>query len=189
MFFFSIMPLRQTPYLFFILVMECIHGIMQSCAERENITTTMRGAFHSAFSAPAVARAEGIQSSVSHIDSASIINRTLTVNQLATVMNNSFNRSFLLQVVNRSARKTSINFETFYQDRSADESESGNFLQNSVIVGFVKNDRVLCLVLDLSLRPFLLLCFTTPARCWRCRFCFGLQAFRQFVFYQNVIQH
>ena len=54
--------------------------------------------------------------------------------------------------------KTAIDFEPLDEDALADETEGGDFLEDTVVCRLVKNDGVLGLVLHLSLGPLLLLC-------------------------------
>ena len=80
----------------------------------------------------------------------------------------------LLQVTNGNAGQRAVNFETLDEDALADEFEGGNFLQDTVVDGLVEGDGVDGLILDLSLRPLLLLCGFATARCRGGCFCFGL---------------
>lgn len=81
---------------------------------------------------------------------------------LRGTVNDPFDQPFFFQFTDSNTSETSIDFESFNEDRNANKPEGGNFLVNSVIRGLINSDGVLGLVLDLSLRPFLLLCFTTP---------------------------
>jgi hypothetical protein len=74
------------------------------------------------------------------------------------MMYNPLDESFFLKVTDSDTSQATTNFETFNENTLTDEFESGNFFKNTVVGGLVKGDRVLRLVLDLSLRPFLLLC-------------------------------
>ena len=67
------------------------------------------------------------------------------------------NMTFPLQMLNRYTSKAAVDFETFDEDGLADEAEGGDFLHDTVEHGLVDMDRVVRLVLDLSLRPLLLL--------------------------------
>ena len=84
--------------------------------------------------------------------------KKLTIDELRRVMHNPLNGSFLLKMANSLAGQTTANFETFDKNTLTDEFESGDFFEDTVVGGLVKRDRVLGLVLDLSLRPLLLLC-------------------------------
>ena len=81
--------------------------------------------------------------------------------------------SFLLKVTDSDTGQAPTNFETFNENTLADEFESGDFFEDTVVGNLVKRDRVLGLVLDLSLRPLLLLCRFSSRR-WGC-FCFSLE--------------
>jgi hypothetical protein len=68
------------------------------------------------------------------------------------------NLTFLLQVPNSKSCKTAVDFQPLNEDTLGDETESGDFLHDTVVSGLVNVDNVLGLVLDLSFRPLLLLC-------------------------------
>jgi hypothetical protein len=74
------------------------------------------------------------------------------------VVDNALYRAFLLKVPDCNPRKTAIDLEPLDEDTLGDESEGWHFLENTIICGFIKGDGVLRLVLDLPLRPLLLLC-------------------------------
>lgn len=59
--------------------------------------------------------------------------------------------------------KAAIDFKTFNENALTDEFEGRNLLHDPVKQGLVKVNSVLCLVLDFSLRPLLLLCGFTSA--------------------------
>lgn len=63
----------------------------------------------------------------------------------------------LLQMPDCDAGKRATDLQPLDEDRLADETESGDLLHNTVVGGLVNHDGVLGLVLDLSLRPLLLL--------------------------------
>jgi len=73
-------------------------------------------------------------------------------------MHDPLDLSFLLKVFDSDTGQATTDFETFNEDTLADEFESGDFFEDTIVGGFVKGDRVLGLVLDLSLRPLLFLC-------------------------------
>lgn len=76
-------------------------------------------------------------------------------------------------MTNSETGQATIYFETFSENALADEFEGGDFFEDTIVGGLVKRDRVYGLVLDLSLRPLLLLCrFST---CSGGYFCFGLE--------------
>ena len=74
------------------------------------------------------------------------------------MVHNPFDLLLLLQVANGNTSQRAIDFETLDEDALADEFEGGNFLQDTVVDGLVEGDGVDGLILDLSLRPLLLLC-------------------------------
>jgi hypothetical protein len=82
-------------------------------------------------------------------------------------------KSFFLKVTDSDTGQATTNFETFNENTLADEFESRNFFEDTVVGDLVKGDRVLGLVLDLSLRPLLLLCRFSTRR-WG-GFCFSLE--------------
>jgi hypothetical protein len=86
-----------------------------------------------------------------------------TVNQLAAVVYNPLDVSLFLQMTDSNTGKTAIDFEPFNENALANETEGRNFLEDSVVCRFVKDNSVLRLVLHLPLRPLLLLCGFTPA--------------------------
>lgn len=81
-----------------------------------------------------------------------------TVNQLAGVVNDPLDLSFLLQMSNSNPCQTPIDLESLDEDALADKFEGGNLLYDTVVCGLVKGDGVLRLILDFSLGPLLLLC-------------------------------
>lgn len=87
----------------------------------------------------------------------------LTIDQLVAMMNNALDLALLLQMPDSYSRQTAVDLEPLDEDTLADESEGRDLLHDAVVGGLVKNDSMLCLVLDLALRPFLLLCGLTAA--------------------------
>lgn len=73
-------------------------------------------------------------------------------------MHNALDLTLLLQVPDCDTSQRAVDLETFDEDALADELEGGDFLQDTVVGGFVKGDGVLGLILDFSLGPLLLLC-------------------------------
>ena len=65
--------------------------------------------------------------------------------------------ALLRKMADRNTGERAVDFETLDEDGLGDEAEGGDFLENTVVRRFVKSDGVLRLVLDLSLRPLLLL--------------------------------
>lgn len=86
-----------------------------------------------------------------------------TVDQLVAVVHDSLDLTLLLQVPDSYPRQAPIDFETLDEDALADEAESWDFLQDTVIGRLVEDDSVLGLVLDLALGPLLLLCSLAAA--------------------------
>lgn len=76
---------------------------------------------------------------------------------MAVVVNDSLDLAFSLQVSDGHTSERSVDLHSVNKSRLRDHLESGHFLENSIISGLVQDDHVDCLVLDLSLRPFLLL--------------------------------
>jgi hypothetical protein len=74
------------------------------------------------------------------------------------------NGALLLEMPDGYPGKTTVDLQPLNQDRLRDELEGWNFFQNTVVDGLVEDDGVDCLVLDLSLGPFLLLCGFTATR-------------------------
>lgn len=73
------------------------------------------------------------------------------------MVNNSLNRALLLKVPDRNPSQATIDLESLDEDALGDEPECGCFLEDTIIGGLIKGDGVLCLVLNLALRPLLLL--------------------------------
>lgn len=73
-------------------------------------------------------------------------------------MHNPLDVSLLLHMSDSNASQAAIDLETFDENALADEFEGGDFLHDTVEGDFVESDSVLSLILDLSLRPLLLLC-------------------------------
>jgi len=84
------------------------------------------------------------------------------------------NLTLLLQVLDSKSCKTAVDFEPLNEDTLGDETESGNFLYDTVVGGLVDVDNVLGLVLDFSLGPLLLL-GSFSATGGRRGFCLGLE--------------
>jgi len=96
------------------------------------------------------------------------------VDQLPTVVHDPLDCPLLLQMPDGDTSQTSIDFQPLDEDALADESEGGNFLHYTVVGGLVKNDGMLGLILDLSLRPLFFLCGFATARGGGCfASCFG----------------
>jgi len=65
--------------------------------------------------------------------------------------------TILLQVTDGNTGQASVDFETLDENALADELEGGYLLDDALKQGLVEDDGVLGLILDLSLRPLLLL--------------------------------
>ena len=74
------------------------------------------------------------------------------------MVHNPFDLSLLLKMPDSNPCKTPIDLQPFDKNALADELESGDFFQDTVVRGFIKGDGVLCLVFYFSLGPLLLLC-------------------------------
>ena len=72
--------------------------------------------------------------------------------------------ALLLKMPDGHPGKTAVDLQPLNQDRLRDELEGRNFFQDTVVDGLVEDDGVDSLVLDLSLRPLLLLCGFAAAR-------------------------
>jgi hypothetical protein len=68
------------------------------------------------------------------------------------------NLSFLLQMPDGDTRKRATNLEALNKDGLGDELEGWDLLHDAVVGRLVEGNGVLCLILDLALRPLLLLC-------------------------------
>ena len=80
-----------------------------------------------------------------------------TVDQLAAVVHDPLDLALLLQVPDSYPCQAPIDLQPLDEDALTDKAEGRDFLQNTVVGGLVKDHRMLGLVLDLSLRPLLLL--------------------------------
>ena len=74
------------------------------------------------------------------------------------MVHNLLDLAFLCKVANCDTGKAAVDFETFDEDGLGDETEGGDFLEDTVVGSLVERDGVLGLILDLSLGPLLLLC-------------------------------
>jgi hypothetical protein len=80
-----------------------------------------------------------------------------TVHQLRRMVDDPFDLTLILQMPDSNPRKTAIDFKPLNEDTLADELEAWDFLQNTVVGRFIERNSVHRLILDLSLRPLLLL--------------------------------
>jgi len=78
----------------------------------------------------------------------------------------------LCEVADDKAGKGSINFQPFDQNRGRDEAIGGYVLECPIVCGFIEDDSMLGLILNLAFRPLLFLGGFAAAGCWRG--CFGL---------------
>ena len=86
------------------------------------------------------------------------------------MMHNSFNLSLFFQMPDRNPCQAPVDPQPLNEDALADKFKSRDFLQDTVVGGFVKGDGVLGLVFYFALGPLLLLCgFSARRRRW----CFG----------------
>lgn len=81
-----------------------------------------------------------------------------TVNQLCAVVHDPLDLAVLLEVADRDARQRAADLQALDEDALGDEAERRDLLDDPVERGLVERDGVLGLVLDLALRPLLLLC-------------------------------
>lgn len=98
-----------------------------------------------------------------------------TVDELRRVVHNALDQLLPLKMSNSNTGQAAVDLETLNEDALADELEGGDFLENTIEGGLVERDSVLGLILDLSLRPLLLLGGLATAGGSGCCFCFGLQ--------------
>src|SRR5882757_3367200 len=96
-----------------------------------------------------------------------------TVNELARVVHDALDQALLLQMSNGNACQAPIDFQPLDENALADEAPCRSFLHDTVEGNLVTDDSVLGLVLDLSLRPLLLLSRFSAGRWWW-SFCLGL---------------
>jgi hypothetical protein len=74
------------------------------------------------------------------------------------MVNDPLDLSLLLQMSNRNPCQTTIDLQPLDEDTLTNEFEGGDFLQDTVIGGFIEGDGVLGFVFYFALGPFLLLC-------------------------------
>lgn len=72
-------------------------------------------------------------------------------------MHNLLDLPLFRKMTDGNASKRAVDFETLDKDGLGDEAEGGYFLEDAVVCGLVECHSVLGLILDLSLRPLLLL--------------------------------
>jgi hypothetical protein len=74
------------------------------------------------------------------------------------MMDDPFNLSLLLQMSNRNPCQAPIDLQPLNKDALADKFEGRDFLQDTVVGGFIEGNGVLGLVFYFALRPLLFLC-------------------------------
>lgn len=80
-----------------------------------------------------------------------------TVDELSMMVDDSLDRTLLLEVSDRNPSEATIDLESFDEDTLRNESEGWRFLEDTIISGLIESDGVLRLVFNLALRPLLLL--------------------------------
>ena len=95
-----------------------------------------------------------------------------TVDELRAVVYNLLDLAFLGEVADGNTGKGSVDFKTLNKDGLGDETDGRDFLKDTVVGSLVEDNSVLCLVLYLSLGPFLLSLGLSTRGC--CYFSFGL---------------
>ncbi len=80
-----------------------------------------------------------------------------TVDELSMMVDDSLDRTLLLEVSDRNPSEATIDLESFDEDTLRNESEGWCFLEDTIISGLIKSDGVLRLVFNLALGPLLLL--------------------------------
>jgi hypothetical protein len=86
------------------------------------------------------------------------------------MMNYPSNMSFSLKMLNGNAGQAAINFQSLNENTWTDETEGGNFFEDSIIGGFVENNGMNGFILYFAFRPLLLFGGLSAARCRSC-FC------------------
>ena len=82
---------------------------------------------------------------------------TRTVDELSMMVDDSLDRTLLLEVSDRNPSETTVDLESFDEDTLRNESEGWRFFEDTVVSGLIESDGVLCLVFNLALGPLLLL--------------------------------
>lgn len=80
-----------------------------------------------------------------------------TVDELPMMVDDSLDRTLLLEVSDRDPSEATIDFESFDEDTLRNKSEGWRFLEDTIIGGFIKSDGVLRFVFNLALGPLLFL--------------------------------
>ena len=88
------------------------------------------------------------------------------------MVHNPLDLAIPLQVLDGNPSQRAVDLEPLDEDALRDETEGGDFLNDTVVQGLVERDGVLGLVLDLALGPLLLLGSLAAAR--RCGCCLSL---------------
>lgn len=79
------------------------------------------------------------------------------------MVDNPFNLALLLQMSNGYSCQAPVDLQPLNENTLADKAEGRDFLDDTVVGCLVEDNSVLCLVLDLALRPLLLLCSLAAA--------------------------
>lgn len=79
------------------------------------------------------------------------------------MVNNPLDLALLLQMPNGYPGQAPVDLQPLDEDTLADKAEGRDFLHDTVVGWLVENNGVLCLVLNLALRPLLLLCSLAAA--------------------------
>ena len=80
-----------------------------------------------------------------------------TVDELSVMVDDSLDRTLLLEVSDRNPSEATIDLESFDEDTLRNESEGWRFLEDTIIGCLIKSDGVLRLVFNFALGPLLLL--------------------------------
>ena len=102
--------------------------------------------------------------------------KRLTVDELLAVVHNPLDLPLLLEVTDGDAGQAAVDLQPLDEDALADEAEGRDFLDDAVEQRLVDGDGVLSLVLDLALRPLLLLGSFAATGGGLSGFCFRLGA-------------
>jgi hypothetical protein len=84
------------------------------------------------------------------------VSGSLTVDNLGSVVGNSANQTLILELADSDTGKGTIKAKTVDEDGLGNELVGRNFLENTFVGLLVKDNHVVCLVLDLLSRPLLL---------------------------------
>ena len=79
------------------------------------------------------------------------------VDKLTSVMNDTFDETLSLEMLNGDTGETSVDFHSVDQNRLGDHLVGWHFLEDLVISRLIANDVVVGFVFNFSFRPFFLL--------------------------------